>query len=244
VGGHPAKPPVAHAGATTAAKKPPAAPTQAATTAASTPPRPIHIADAFTDDFRDGTIWHQVVSGTGGTIGQSGGRLVVSIGADAVAGGQYNVIEAHYGTQCTFTGDFDARIDFTLLDWPSGNGVSAGFWAFFADAAIVRHSTASEGETYGAWAIPVNDSTSLADTSGSLRIARANGVLTTYFWHEGRWISLASHVERGSAVLGPAVQATNEQFGHEAVSVAFDDFSVDADARDVSCPPGSTPPGA
>ena len=210
------------------------------TTTAPAAPSSYAIADDFADDFRDGTIWHQIVTGTSVDIRPSGGQLVVSIGADAVPGGPYDVIEGHYGTQCSFPGDFDARVDFELLDWPDGGGVSVGLWAFFANAAVVRKNTTRWGDLYAGWVVPSNGDTSLPDRRGSLRVARVDGTITTFFWHDGSWRTLASGRDRGTAVLGPTAQATRNEFGHEAVRVAFDNFEVDA--GEVSCPAGSQPP--
>jgi len=180
------------------------------------------------------------VTGTSVEIRPTGGRLVVSIGPDAVPGGPYDVIDGHYGTQCSFPGDFDARVDFELLDWPAGAGVSVGLWAFFANAAVVRQASRQWGELYAAWVVPANGSTSLPDRSGSLRLARVDGTITAYFWHEGSWRTLVRGEDRGRAVLGPSLQGTPD-FGHAAVEVAFDNFSVEA--RELTCPPGSMPPG-
>ena len=30
------------------------------------------------------------------------------------------------GTQCTFPGDFDAQVDFTLLEWPQADNIFVG----------------------------------------------------------------------------------------------------------------------
>jgi DNA-binding SARP family transcriptional activator len=236
----PAPPPTTSASTTRAATTP--ATTAAGTTTTTTPRTPaasVRITDDFAEDYRDGTIWHQIVTGTSVDIRPQDGRLVVSIGADATPGGPYDVIDGHYGTQCSFPGDFDARIDFDLLDWPDGGGVSAGLWAFFADTAVVRQS-GKWGDQYAAWVVPANGGTSLPDRSGSFRLARVGGTITAYFWHDGSWRTLVSGVDRGAAVIGPSAQAARDDFGHAAVRVAFDNFSVEA--RELSCPPGSTPP--
>ena len=227
---------------------PPVTSTRPATTAATTttgtttakPPATARIVDDFSKDYRDGTIWHQIVSGTGVDIGPTGGQLVISIGADAVPGGQYDVIEGHYGTQCSFPGDFDARVDYELLNWPDGGGVTIGLWAFFANAAIVRQNSSRWGDIYSAWVVPANGSTSLPDRSGSLRLTRVGSTITGWFLHDGTWRTLVSGRDSGTAVLGPTAQATRDDFGHQPVRVAFDNFSVEA--RQLSCPLGSQPP--
>jgi hypothetical protein len=222
----------------TTAPRPTTAPTTTSTTTRG-PAAIVRITDDFSKDYRDGTIWHQVVTGTNVQIGPAGGRLVVSIGGDAVPGGPYDVIDGHYGTQCSFPADFDARLDFELVDWPDGAGVSVGLWAFFANAAVVRQNGSGSGDAYSAWVVPVNGTTSLPDRSGSLRLTRVDGTITASFLHDGSWRELARGQDRGTAVLGPSAQGTPE-FGHAPVKVAFDNFSVEA--RELLCPPGSRPP--
>src|SRR5262249_33492718 len=97
------------------------------------------LVETFDDGYRDASLWH-VISDPGGSIGESGGRLVASIQADAVPGGQYNQVDEHWGSQCTLTGDYDYQVDYQLVDWPSAGGVYAALQAFFGNAAIARQS--------------------------------------------------------------------------------------------------------
>jgi hypothetical protein len=174
-------------------------------------------------------------TGTEVDVTQANGRVEVSIGAGAVAGGPYNVIGGHYGTQCRFPSDFDAQVDFTLIDWPESNGVFAGLNAFFADTAVGRQSSIKWGEQYAAWVIPNNGGIPGAtDANGSLRIARSNGVMSAYVMHKGQWLRLATGRTTGSAVIGLQATSTNDDFGHKAVRVAFDNFRIKA--KDPACP--------
>jgi DNA-binding SARP family transcriptional activator len=195
----------------------------------------VTISDDFSDGFVDRTIWHVVTTGTEVDVTQQGGRLEVSIGGGAVAGGTYNQIDGHYGTMCMFPSDFDAQVDFTLLDWPESSGVFAGLNAFFADTAVGRQSSIRWGEQYASWSIPINGNIPDAtDATGSVRIARTEGLMSTYVMHKGRWVRLTRWRKVGTAVLGLQAMSSDDDFGHKAVRVAFDNFRVKA--KNPTCP--------
>jgi hypothetical protein len=187
------------------------------------------VSDDFGDSWMNSLKWHVIKTGTQVEVAQKDGRLEIELGPGAVAGGAYNTIDGHYGTQCRFPSDFDARIDFTLLDWPSANGVFAGLNTFFADTAVGRQSSTEWGETYAAWVIPNNGGVpGVTDTSGRIRIARTDGVISAYVMRRGSWFRLVSGRNTGTAIIGPQATATDEGFGHKPVRVAFDNFVVKA----------------
>jgi len=209
-------------------------------TAKPTTPKPVTITDGFEGGYVDPTIWHQVDDGGDVSIAEQGGRLLLTVGAGAVPGGTYHQIDVHVGTQCSFPSDFDARVDYTLLAWPAGDNIDVGLNAIYADAAVMRESSSQWGDEYGSWVIPSNGSVALADTSGSLRIARVGGIETTYFWHQGSWRKLASSRAVGAAVFGlQAMSDGQNAFGGQEVQVAFDNFK--ATGVHPVCAPGSRP---
>ena len=201
--------------------------------------KPVTISDSFDGDFVDPTIWHQVRTDANVSIAEQEGRLLVTVGAGAVPGGTYDMIDVHVGTQCSFTGDFDARVDYTLLEWPSADNVLVGLSAIYAGAVVGRESGTQSGDQYTAWVGPSNGSVPLPDGSGSLRIARIDGIATTYIWHRGRWSRLAVGSSQGAAVLGLQAMWADRQFpfGRQEVKVAFDNFTVTG--ANPICPPGT-----
>jgi hypothetical protein len=117
-----------------------------------------------------------------------------------------------------------------------GDNVWVGLNAIFASAGVMRQASTQLGDVYRSWVTTANGNVPLPDTSGSLRITRVGGVETTYFWHEGRWRTLASAPSSGAAVFGlGASSGANDSFGHKEVKVAFDNFRVTA--RHPVCPP-------
>jgi DNA-binding SARP family transcriptional activator len=191
------------------------------------PPKAVTIADTFNGAQVNPAIWHEVTDGGEVSIVEQGGQLNLTIGAGAVPGGTYNQIDVHVGTQCSFPANFDARVDYKLLEWPAGDNIDVGLNAVFANAAIMRDRSSQLGDEYTSWAYPSKGSVATSDTGGSLRIARVNGIETTYFLHSGRWRALASSHESGKAVL--ALQAFSDgqnPFGGQELKVAFDNFKV------------------
>jgi hypothetical protein len=133
---------------------------------------------------------------------------------------------------CTFRDDFDARVDFTLFGWPPGDNVRAGLSALYANGFVGRRTTA-DGEEYLASVEPRIATVHLDETSGALRIARVGGVMTTYYWRNGRWVALATGRSSGAAVLSVGLTAGTD-FGPQEAKVAFDNFAVSA--RNTFCP--------
>jgi DNA-binding SARP family transcriptional activator len=213
----------------------------ATTTTAPPPRRPATISDTFAGTQIDSTIWYQIAAGTGWTLTQDNGYVQFSFAADAAPGGQYNRIGGHLGSQCKFPGDFDARVDFALPTWPARNGVVVSLWGFFNNVgyAAWRQSSPQWGELFGSYTGPgQSGGVQLDDTSGSLRLARHDGLLTAYFMHKGSWDPVTS--SRSSGVANVAIGAdAGPDFAGQPVVVDFSNFSVKGD--DPICPPGSQP---
>ena len=208
---------------------------------ATPPAKPVTISDAFESDYVDPTIWHEIRNGGDVSIGEQGGQLQLTVGADAVPGGTYNNIDVHVGTQCSFPGNFDARVDYQLLEWPLNDNVLVGLNAIYVNAAVMRESSSQWGDEYSSWVIPSNGGVPLPDASGSLRVTRVGGVETTYFWHKGSWRRLAAAPAAGAAVFGlQAMSDLKYSFGKQEIKVAFDNFTVTG--VNPNCPPGSQPP--
>jgi DNA-binding SARP family transcriptional activator len=223
--------------------------TQTATTAVekqkrkpSAPPnrkKPVRIADGFSDPAIDTSIWTTWANGGGATADQSGGQLVFSIPAEATFESRFNSVGINAGTKCRFPGNFDARIDYALLRWPAGNGAAVSLAEFQAGPIdlISRTTSSKYGDFYNAW--PDGGSIPLADTSGSLRITRSNGVVRTFFLHHGQWRELGTRRIFGEIWIGMMLSSNANEWQQMSVSAHFDNFLVTA--PDATCPAGSDP---
>ena len=199
-----------------------------------TPPPPPPITDDFADGAIDPQMWYALADGSGVTLEERAGRLEMAIAADA-AGNKDGVIQAHYGTRCRFSGDFDVKVDYELVEWPSTAGVVVQLTAWFEGNQMSAGRTSVGGEeAYTTTAPPGwNWQLPTSDSSGSLRIKRINDALKTYYRTSGRWHQLYYFVEainarggRGAPVIGLQVFSRDEWFGDRPVRIAFDNFSV------------------
>jgi hypothetical protein len=204
-------------------------------------PQPVRIADDFNQATIDPLTWTVWTNGTGATSQSSNGQLVFTIAANAQVETQYDTVGANDGTQCKFPGDFDARVDYTLLDWPAGNGAALSLTAFQRGPVdwIARATWTPQGDYYNAW--PEAAGAPTLDSSGSLRLQRTKGVLSMFFLHDGAWRRLASAALSGQVWVGMTLGTNGDLWQHVAVSAAVDNFVVTA--PDAVCPPGTDPRG-
>jgi DNA-binding SARP family transcriptional activator len=209
----------------------------------ATKPRIVTISDNFSGNQIDGTIWYQVYQGTGWSLSDRGGHLEFTFPPGTAPGGQWDVYGGHVGTLCEFPGNFDARVDFALNQWPPSNWIDVSLWSFFKPNndgwGVFRGSSPQWGERYTGYLGPGSGgSASLDDSSGSLRLTRRNGLVTAYFLHNAKWISFGSAYNTRPTVI--AVGATSEQSppvrGGTAV-IDLDNFTVTA--TNPICPAGA-----
>jgi DNA-binding SARP family transcriptional activator len=249
----PPNPPTTNTHSTTskppAHKRTTAAPTttttpKTATTAAAgnpnPPPKLTTISDTFDGGILDDAIWSTYRSDANVAIAQTTGQLQITVGGAAQPGGD-GYISGQVSTLCTFSSDFDARVDYKLLEWPVGDNVFVGI---VTQKSGVGRSSGSN-EVYASWAGTIGLTVPLPDTSGSLRLARVNDVVSGYIWHNGGWQMIASGTVYGAeafSLLALWNPNTGTPFGRQEVKVAFDNFTVTG--ADPSCPSGSQPPSS
>ena len=197
--------------------------------------------ETFDRGIRDSSLWHQIQD-PGSTIGEAGGRLVASISGAAQPGGQYDQVDAHWGSQCQLNGDFDYQVDYQLLTWPAHSGYFAALDAFFAGGAISRSSAPWNppyDEQYNSWANTdpfASAQVNSTDLAGSFRLVRSGDVLTSYYRPPGgTWTRLLNAPgTAGSTVYGMGLSVQAWDFAHLDGSVAYDDFRLNAGV--LTCP--------
>jgi len=218
------------------------------TTTTKTPPppprAPVLIADSFGGATIDETIWTQFMDGTGWTMSAADGHLEFNFQPGTQPNSSDGTYGGHVGTNCSFPGDFDAQVDFTLVDWPSANGMSVILWAFFGPRTIgwTAQRNAIGNASYGSYVNGRWHNVGAVDFAGSLRVARRNGTFTAYYRSGGRWLALDSAPMRGTVTIGVGVlggQARGVAFNGHPVVVDLDNFRVTASSPDC---PGGTPP--
>jgi WD40-like Beta Propeller Repeat len=192
----------------------------------STPRAPF--GDDFNDNVRD-PFWH-VIQDPGASVDETNGRVEISIAGSAEPGGPFNQIDGHYGSNCSLPGDFDMQVDYTLLQWPQGDGTFAALHSFFIGAFVSRHSDPFAGDRYAAFSGPAFTGVSTTDLAGSFRLVRYGDVLNAYYRSlGGAWVQLLSApANPGEAVIGLGLFALAGQWAHQTASVAYDNFRLNS----------------
>jgi hypothetical protein len=184
------------------------------------------------DGKADETFWHIFTQGGGPEAAQRNGQVELSIPGDATPSSNEGQISGNYELRCLYPDDFDAQVDYKLLKWPSGNGVltspvarlgprSSPFNYTFPQ--ISRLSLKNGEELYQSYLYGSDLTFHSDDREGRLRLARRDGVVTTYYWQRQRWVKVASERLRGAALIGRL-----------DVAVAFDNFELFASRADCS----------
>jgi DNA-binding SARP family transcriptional activator len=203
------------------------------------PTKPVRIADGFSDPMIDPLIWGTWSQGTGANAAQQNGQLVFSIAANATFESQFHSVGINVGTKCKFPGDFDARVAYALLNWPAGNGASASLIAYKTGPVDeISRTTTTQWNMYNAWP-GQGDAVALADTAGSLRIARSKGIVRTYLWHHDQWKELSAQTISGEIWVGMTLSSSANYWQQMNVSASFDNFLLTA--PNANCPAGSDP---
>jgi WD40-like Beta Propeller Repeat len=194
----------------------------------STPRAPL--TGDFNDNYRD-PFWH-VIQDPGSSIHETNGRVEIQIAGNAPS----NQVDAHYGSNCSLPGDFDAQVDYSLLQWPQGDGAVAALSGFFIGAFVSRHSDPFAGDRYTAFSNPFFAALPTSDLAGSLRLVRTGATLNAYVKGVGSdWILiLSAPANPGDAVVGFGLSTVPDQWGHQTVQVAYDNFRLNSGA--LSCP--------
>jgi DNA-binding SARP family transcriptional activator len=192
-------------------------------------PVPVRITDNFDDGVLARDLWMTWTSGTGAEVAERNGRVEMTISADAVPGGEYNVVNVAIATTCRLLGDFDVRVEYELLDWPRPNGTAVQLAAFFNNSALtVGRQSDRWGENYVAWYVRTGNSLQTTDIRGALRIRRQNGQTITYHRVGNDWTAVRGFVTERAPNIGLQIFATGDNFAHQRVRIALDNFELTA----------------
>ena len=217
---------------------PTATPLPTATPTATALATPV-LGDDFNDNALNAALWSAAVYGSGPTLAETNQRLEMRLPANA-AGDPFG---AEVTSACQVAGDFDVQVDYLLATWPQANGVRLGLAVNPGDSKVARISFVGgdgvpgyPGEVYLThFADGLNGITGTSDLSGKLRLVRAGGTLTGYYFGGGNWVTLHSGPVTGAAVTVVLRSWSHSQvFKHEEVRVVFDNYRVNRGT--VICP--------
>jgi hypothetical protein len=193
-------------------------------------PTPVLAYVTFADDFNDNSLdlakWLPT-SGIGITIAEAGGMLSLSS-----EGGAFATVT----TQHAFVGDFDVRVDFSLIQFPEvtschttlqvspiGSGATIVVKRYQQSGVTSnRHRYEffrwQDGQSYD-WASVVT-----TDTAGKFRILRVGTVFTGHYWSGSTWNAIGSTTSSNSPTT--ALLAVYGADLNPAVQVSFDNFQA------------------
>jgi hypothetical protein len=194
----------------------------------------------FSEDFSTGLLpsrWMTGGSGEGPTITAAEGRIEMVIPASAGAAGPTNWLMASITSRCVARGDYEASVDYTLLDWPRGNGVQVWLSEPPPGSAMVARNQQGPGEGIAIYDGVNSASMSESATAGTLRLVRRGTVLTGSHRAFGSadWTELPVRMSSlFDATFSVALFTQSPGFGGQRARVAIDNFQVTA--PQVICP--------
>lgn len=188
----------------------------------------------LTDDFSGSTpnwaMWGESTDGTGASWVQQSGRLELTLDASGQTGGQYNMLSIGFASRCRFPGDFDARVDYALLNWnpPAGARVQLSAWTPNPPYADTARASNQYGDMYDGDDGGAYQGFPTSDTHGTIRVARTGTTASSYYLQNGKWVLLQTGAAPGDVMLGLQLFAMSTEWTHKTVRAAFDNFRVDA----------------
>jgi hypothetical protein len=175
-------------------------------------------------------VWAWWGTNQPGLVDFAQGNGVLTVRVSAAAQSDFN---AGGQTRCLAHGDFNAQVDFNLVDWPARNGVSVSLMIGGTPYNVYRVSWQfNPSEAYGAYLPPAGTTLPAEGTSGTLRLSRAGNIVTAYYLAGRDWIPIISGTgPTGDVPLTLAVFNISgaASFAGQPVTVSFDNFHVFAD---------------
>ena len=187
------------------------------------------IRDQFNGRQLDRAIWFQGSDDPSVTISQAHGRVTVAVPSSAAQG-----FNAGIGTGCKAHGDFDARVRFTLVDWPFADGLWVSLMAADLGGVNTYRTNNFGSEQYGSF-IPPSGGTLVPASSnrGVLRLARQGDTITSSYRQRGDWVTIFSGTgPTGDSGINLVVFNLSfvAPFGGAPATIAFESFALNADA--------------
>ena len=175
-------------------------------------------------------MWNVDTEGAGATWTLASGQLEMTLLGSGVPGGRYDQLSQGFGSQCRFNGDFDARVDYQLLDWtaPTGARVQLSAWVFPNVNSDAARTSTQGGENYFGDIASTYKGRPTNDTQGTLRVTRTNGLVKSYFLDHGDWVQLNAATATGQVMIGLQLFAPAADWQQKETRIAFDNFTVSA----------------
>lgn len=192
----------------------------------ATPSKGETLYDQFNDNSLNENLWWADVTGTGPTVQEINGRLEITFPANSSG----VTLMAGVGSEFELMGDFDARVDFDLLNWPEGNGFNVSLTTG-VNFTISRYSyTFWDHEGYLLYSAGNMFSVPASETSGKLRIKRTGNTMEAFYWQNDAWQSIGASSNdqfAGKTNIGLNADCGNpSRFTGQLVKIGFRNFQV------------------
>jgi hypothetical protein len=189
--------------------------------------------DKFDDNFLN-PIWEYEIYGPGPTVAEVNNRLEITIPEVIILTtstdiflGVWLVPKFFINGDFGMKGDFDEQVDFNLLNWPAGTGLTITL-----SGSMQFHI----GRTWGPWqqeyyvwclggAIASVETTG---TSGKLRLKRIGNKMEGFYWKNNAWELLGSHTDPsfgGQDEVGIAV-GQNGPFSNRGAKIGLNNYQL------------------
>jgi hypothetical protein len=183
----------------------------------------------FSDDFSSGINsywWTAYTNGTKNIIDATGGNI--------------KMVQMENGTLSTglsfnfsVTGDFTAKVDYTLNTGKILNGERVGLASGLGAVERLEWNASADWQLYLThFGDSLQGHTTTTDTTGKLQLSRSGNILSGSYWDGNGWVLLHSYDNVANAVdttLGFSIWPDNytgvANFG---TTVTFDNFSLNA----------------
>lgn len=189
------------------------------------------IEDFFNNQY-DTKLWRLGQDLGTGTTGQ-----VINNRLEATVGG--NGYVTFEGRGFTLIGDFDMRVDFTLINWPTNNGTQLTIWPFkVPDTLWVQLGRANaptdvnHKEQYFSIFSGNYNSTGITGPtlSGTLRLVRTGNKMEGFYWDGAVWISLGSNTNAsygGRVGVSMAIGPYADTYSGISAKAAFSNIMIE-----------------
>jgi len=184
--------------------------------------------------------WREIQVGSGTAFRPLHNQAEFAIGGSAQGAGA-DFFARGLASTCVVSGDFDLRVSYRLLDWPSGNGVRMAL--YLGDPTRIDDESQGifvERDSYGAAdggprevyvffaGADIVQEVDTSDTAGRLRVTREGSTVTGYYrtgtsWERLSSIDLGTQQDFRFSIL---LYSHDSVFADMPVSAAFDNAIV------------------
>jgi hypothetical protein len=196
----------------------------------------------LTDDFNGPSLntglWSDISWG-GPSISQTAGQLQISFPSNPTSQPPFNNFQGAIQSKFILVGDFDMQVNFSLITWPTNDGINLGFGNMTESGGAPRGMVAVErvGARSGfqeSYLVDFFGTLSsivpTGDSLGGLRLVRTGDTMEGFYLNSSnQWVSLGARSNPSfgfDTTIGLGPSSGPGSFGGQAALMAYDNFQV------------------